>query len=231
MAKCKFLYLFFVALFYISCHEKPGVIQKTAPPKKNTIVSPKKKAKEIKKVVPNSKNATTFFTQYGKDNPETGAIIQTDLGDIHLKLFRDTPLHRASFVYLVKEGYFDLTCFHRVVPDFIIQGGNGDTEAVANFKNKLRNYKIPPEFRKNHPHKRGALAAAREWEYNPDKVTTPFEFYIILGVDDYGHLDGEHTVFGQVTKGMDVVDAISVVRVSRDEWPMENINMTIKLLE
>jgi len=227
LVRFKVLNFLFIALFLISCHEKSKVAQ----PKKQAAISIKKKTKKVKKVYPNSKNAVAFFTEYGKKNPESKVIIQTNLGDIHLELFRDTPLHRASFVYLIKEGYFDLTCFHRVVPDFIIQGGNGDTEAVANFKNKLSNYKIPPEFRKNHPHKRGALAAAREWEYNPEKVTTPFEFYIILGVDDYGHLDGEHTVFGQVSKGMDIVDAISMVRTSRDEWPMKNINMTIKLIE
>lgn len=228
LANYKILYFLAFTLIFFGCETKPSPKAKTSTTQKKPIVKKKKvKKKQDLTVYPNTRTAVEFFTEYGKKNPETHATIQTSFGNIELELFKDTPLHRASFVYLVKEGYFDLTSFHRVVPDFIIQGGNGDTEAVANFKNKRKNYKIPPEFRTNHPHKRGALAAAREWEYNPEKLTTPFEFYIILGVDDYRHLNGEHTVFGQVLSGMSVVDAISKVETSKDEWPIDNVNMKI----
>lgn len=227
MKKFKILVLLLISL--ISCkQEKAKKVQKKTT--KSTQKANKPKRKADTKVYPNTKTAVAFFEEYGKKNPETKGYIETKFGNIYFELFEDTPLHRASFIYLVKEGYFDLTCFHRVVPDFIVQGGNGDTEAVANFKNKRKNYRIPPEFKSNHPHGRGTLAAAREWEYNPKKLTTPFEFYIILGVDDYGHLDGEHTVFGKITKGMDVVDTISMLPTSRDEWPMEDVNIKIKLL-
>src|SRR5690606_5429746 len=71
-------------------------------------------------------NVVSFLTEYGEKNPETQVLISTRFGEIEIELFKDTPLHRANFVYLVKQHYFDETFFHRVVPNFSIQAGNSD---------------------------------------------------------------------------------------------------------
>ena len=96
-------------------------------PNKNIAPSIKKVAKKKKVTLIKDHittgNAVSFFKAYGHKFPDTNVLIKTRLGNIKLKLYKNTPLHRASFVYLIKQGYFNRCCFHRVVPDFIIQGG------------------------------------------------------------------------------------------------------------
>ena len=175
-------------------------------------------------------NAIDFLIAYGKENPETELLIKTRLGNIKVKLYEDTPLHRANFIFLTKVGYFNTTGFHRVVPDFIVQGGNSESLKTLRIRNKYRNYTIPPEFRKNRKHKYGALAAAREWENNISKKSNPFEFYFIQAKKGAFHIDGEHTVFGEIVSGFEVLDKIANIKAGRDEWPLENVYMEIVVL-
>lgn len=177
------------------------------------------------------KNAVEFLIAYGKQHPETLVKLKTRLGDMTIKLYEDTPLHRASFLFLSNVGYFNTTCFHRVVPDFLIQGGNSEGYKTLNIKNKYQNYNIPPEFRKHRIHKYGAVAAAREWEDNISKKSDAFEFYIIQNKKGAHHIDGEHTVFGEVISGFDVLDKIAHVKAGRDEWPLEDVYMEMEVLE
>ncbi len=122
------------------------------------------------------KDVVPFFTNYGTKNPETMVKISTRLGDIYLELYEDTPLHRANFIYLVKRGYFSDTFFHRVVPKFIIQGGNSDLPST----NKKRaaigaTYLLPAEINgRNVTY--GSITGAKEYRENPDNKTAPFEF-------------------------------------------------------
>src|SRR5687768_4325914 len=97
-------------------------------------------------------NLNDVLTQYGKENPETEVEISTSFGIIRLKLFSDTPLHRANFVKQIKEGYYDNADFYRVVYEFMIQGGD---------MSKSLPYRLPSEFRPHYFHKKGALAMAR----------------------------------------------------------------------
>ena len=154
-------------------------------------------------------NATvvSFFTEYGKNNPETKVKITTRFGPIEIMLYEDTPLHRANFIYLVKQGYFSDTFFHRVVPNFIIQGGNSDLVSTNKKRNKIgSNYLLPAEIN-GRDHSYGSVSGAKEYRENPDKQTMPFEFFIFLGPQSStSHLNGNYTVFGKVTKGMDVVE-------------------------
>ena len=106
-------------------------------------------ASENRKDSINKKNAVLFLSKYGESNKETKVLIKTRLGNIKIKLFEDTPLHRASFIFLAKMGYFDTTCFYRVVPDFIIQGGESERLDTQKYKARYQRYKIPPEFKKN----------------------------------------------------------------------------------
>jgi peptidylprolyl isomerase len=228
----RFLILLCITAVLFSCQEE----KKTVPPVKQTIVKKvvrkkKTKAKKTAKIVyPSTATAVDFFTEYGKKNPETRVLISTDFGDMEIELFKDTPIHRASFIYLVKEGCFDMSGFYRIIEDFVIQAGRSDLESLAAFKNLRKNYKIPPEFRKNHVHKRGTVAAARDWTYNPSKLSTAFEFYILVGTDDYTHIDGEHTIFGRVVKGMSTADKISRVKTAADDWPLKDVNMKVKVI-
>ncbi|NIJ45311.1 peptidylprolyl isomerase [Wenyingzhuangia heitensis] len=189
-----------------------------------------KKELLIKDII-NHKNVKSFFLDYGKKNPETKLLLKTRLGNIHITLYKETPLHRASFIYLIKNGYYNKTCFHRIVKDFIIQGGWSEKTIVDTYRIQLNNYKLPPEFRDGITHKRGALSATRRWVNNPGKKSNPFEFFIIQTKLDCSHLDGEHTVFGQVTKGLDVIDKIIDVKLDgHSEWPEVDVNIEFEIL-
>ena len=157
-------------------------------------------------------------------------MLKTRLGNITVQLYEDTPLHRANFIFLSDVGYFNTTCFHRVVPDFIVQGGNSENSKTLRIRNKYENYTIPPEFRSHRKHKYGALAAARDWEDNPSKKSNPFEFYIIQGKQGAYHLDGEHTVFGEVISGFDVLDKIVNLKAGRDQWPLKDVFIDAKVI-
>lgn len=173
-------------------------------------------------------NVISFLKDYGKEHPEKNCVIETKFGNIEIELFENTPLHRANFIYLVRNNYFNTTYFHRVVKDFIIQGGNSDEVKTKKSRKAIGDYLIPPEFTKNR-HNYGALAAARSWEGNPEKMSNPFEFYIIQNKVGSYHLDGEHTVFGRVTKGMNVVEEIAKQPIDAGEYPLLNIEMQIRL--
>ncbi|MGB2128003.1 MAG: peptidylprolyl isomerase [Flavicella sp.] len=230
----KKLYLCALAISIIACTKTKKIKSVTkSTPTKNSVTVPKKKKEKYRYIhdTINSENAIAFFTEYGKNHPETKVKLSTRLGDIYIKLYENTPLHRASFIYLVKHKYFDTTCFYRIVPDFIIQGGNSDEEATAEFRRQLNNYLLPSEFRKNRKHKRGALAAAREWVDNPEKKSSPFQFYFIQARRSQAHLDFEHTVFGEITKGLSVIDKIAELPTDPKEWPLQDVFIEMRVLE
>ncbi len=179
-----------------------------------------------------NENIVSFLTEYGKKNPETSVLISTKQGDVEIELYKDTPLHRANFIYLVKQKYFDETYFHRIVPNFIIQGGNADDYAVPKFRSKIGgNYLIPAEIN-GRKHEYGSVTGAKEYRENPDKKTMPFEFFIFLGpLSSSSHLNGNYTVFGKVSKGMDVVEKIANLPRSEDEWPKQNVNIKASIIQ
>lgn len=121
-----------------------------------------------------------------KENNQTRVRIKTSMGDIVVRLYDETPKHRDNFVKLAKEGYFDGTLFHRVIRDFMIQGGDPDSKGAPAGKNLGTggpDYTIPAEF--VFPklyHKRGALSAARTGdEVNPNRESSGSQFYIVWG--------------------------------------------------
>jgi len=223
------LYLFSYIILLYGCKESP---QKQIPQKKLT-----KGVKHTQSMVTakpsdsiTSKNAIDFLIRYGEAHPETRVHFKTRLGNLSIKLYKDTPLHRASFLFLINNGYFNTTCFHRIVPNFIVQGGNSENPNTLRIKNKYQNYTIPPEFRTHRKHKYGALAAAREWENNPSKKSNPFEFYFIQAKKGAHHINGEHTVFGEITSGFDTLEKISRLQAGRDEWPYKDVFIKAKVL-
>ncbi|GGZ51591.1 peptidylprolyl isomerase [Mesonia mobilis] len=164
-----------------------------------------------------------FLTKYGKENPEDQVTIYTNFGEIDVKLYKDTPLHRANFIRLAKIGYFETTFFHRVLDNFVVQGGNSDNLSTQKVRAAVGDYLIPSEFSSKHQHYRGAFSAAKYAEQNVSKASSPFEFFIVQGKRGAHHLDNDHTVFGEVTRGMDVVDKIAKVKTDASEWPIRNI--------
>lgn len=231
------IFLLFFATLCLSC-------QDTKSPKKEVSQTPvivdtileKKEVKPPKGTPGNPMIASQaelkpFLKKYGKENPETKVRIKTRFGNIEVELFEDTPLHRANFIMLVKNGYFNSTQFHRVSPGFVVQGGNNDTKTTARNRQGIGRYLLPNEALPQHPHVRGAFSAAKYSEQNISKASSPFEFFIVQDHRGAPHIDGEHTVFGRVTKGMDVVDKMNQVTVDASEWPEENIYMEIEIIE
>jgi len=226
-----------------------------------TATTKKKKPKK-KDTYPTLTNETVvdFLKEYGKENRETLVEMETRFGNIKIRLYRNTPLHRANFVYLTKQKYFDETQFYRVADGFVCQAGNSDEWETQYTRKRLGMYTLPAELPKENLHKVGAVAAARQYKNNPDKLSSPYEFYITLGptyndatiraiakeaglnytreqLDVYINkggqptLDQQHTVFGEVVEGMDVVYEINKVEVDSREWPHEVIPIKMRIIE
>jgi peptidyl-prolyl cis-trans isomerase B (cyclophilin B) len=169
----------------------------------------------------------TFTKEEIKKMSETKAVIETKFGNIELSFFPDVaPNHVKNFVDLGKKGFYDGTIFHRVIPGFMIQGGdpNSKNPDKSNHGMGGPGYTVKAEFNKK-PHKRGTLSMARAG--HPD--TAGSQFFICVA--DTPFLDGQYTVFGEVVSGMDVADKIvNQPRDPRDN-PNERIEMKVKISE
>jgi cyclophilin family peptidyl-prolyl cis-trans isomerase len=184
-------------------------------------------------------------------------VITTDYGKIVMALYENTPKHRDNMLKLVKEKFYDSTLFHRVIPGFVVQGGDPASKTAqpgAALGEGDVGYKIPAEINMADYHKRGAIGMARD--NNPDKASSGCQFYIVVGkkftedelknisartgrkftpkqIRDYKtiggtpHLDGNYTVFGIVEEGMDVVDKIAAMQRDGADRP----NMDIKMVK
>lgn len=199
-----------------------------------------------------------FLSAQNIKKTETMVLIKTTKGDIHIKLYNETPLHRDNFLKLAKEGFYDNVLFHRVIKDFMIQ--TGDPESVHASADKQLGmggpgYTIPAEIIPGFYHKKGALAAARMGDnVNPNKESSGSQFFIVQGrtfsddeiksfearsgmkftkdqwdtykyVGGTPHLDGAYTVFGEVVKGLNVVEDISYVKCGRGDRPLEDVKI------
>lgn len=214
------------AFLCIACKSEVKTPKSELKPDPSDIDKPKY---DLKTIVVSDENAVDFFTWYGSFNPENQIVFHTKLGDIEVELFTDTPIHRASMIYLIKKKYFDTTFFHRVVKGFVVQGGNSDEIKTSKARKNIGRYTLPPEFMPNHQHDFGVLCAARSWIDNPQKRSTPFEFYFVHNRNGEHHLNNEHTVVGKITKGIDVLDQIAHQDTDKGDYPLFNINMTATL--
>ncbi|WP_083448322.1 peptidylprolyl isomerase [Nitrospira moscoviensis] len=156
------------------------------------------------------------------------AIIKTKFGDIEIKFYPDVaPKHVENFIKLAKEGFYNGTIFHRVIPGFMIQGGDPNTKdslKKETYGQGGPGYTVKAEF-SDIPHKRGIVSMARA----SDPDTAGSQFFIV--VEDSRFLDRKYTVFGEVTKGIGVADKI--VNLPRDERdnPRERVEMTVTIVE
>ena len=198
------------------------------PFKKSIIQKDKEIVKEFKL---NDENAIPFLFEYGKNNTENKVRIITGYGSIDIELFNDTPYHRANFIYLIKNKYFQGEYFHRVVKDFIIQGGNSDNISTSKKRRKIGRYLLPPDTKNGYKHHRGILSMPSSEIENPYKLASPYEFFIVQKKDGAYHLDKNYTAFGKVINGMNVVDLISNLETDKREWPLDNVRFNIEIIE
>ncbi|MDJ0367090.1 peptidylprolyl isomerase [Hymenobacter sp. H14-R3] len=199
--------------------------------------------------------APAALLAYGQQYPGSEVLFKTRLGNIRVRLYDDTPVHKANFLLLARRGVFDETVFNRVVKGFAVQGGQ--TSGVRSIH--LRRYRLPPEFRPQHFHVKGALGMARyDDDKNPGHLSSNTDFYFVVGekltpyqsrgaagrpltpaqVAAYATkggvptLDGKYTVFGEVIEGLDVVDKISQIPVDpQDKWPINDVAMKVEVVK
>jgi len=150
--------------------------------------------------------------------------IKTPKGDILVWLYDETPNHKASFIQLANEGYWDSLTFNRVIPDFVAQGGCPDTPEGFNDPK----YLLEPEFKENLTHEYGAFGAGRDG--NAEKLSARCQFYIVQNKEGEHRLDGDYTVFGKVIKGMDIVDAIVKVERNSIDQPLTPITLDVNII-
>lgn len=167
---------------------------------------------------------------FKKQPKEEIVTITTEMGTVDLMLYKDTPMHRANFLKLAKQGYYDGTSFHRIIDGFMIQGGDPNSKDANpdNDGNGGPGYTIPAEFVPAHTHNKGALAAARLGDnQNPKKESSGSQFYIVENADGTHFLDNSYTVFGQVVKGMETVERIAEQKKNPMDRPLKDIKMTV----
>jgi len=178
-----------------------------------------------------------FIMNYEKETEV--AVISTSYGDMVVEFYPDVaPMHVESFVALANEQYFDGTTFHRVIPDFVIQGGDPNSKLenrslhgtggrAGKFfgigdENDSSTWLIPQEFN-SIPHEKGILSMAR----TNDPNSASSQFFVCHG--DPSFLDNNYTVFGKVIQGLEVIDSIANVEKDMNDNPLEKIEMTVKM--
>jgi peptidyl-prolyl cis-trans isomerase B (cyclophilin B) len=192
---------------------------------------------------------------FGQDQKRVKVLISTDYGDMVAELYNETPQHRDNVIKLVDAGWYDGSPFHRVIENFLIQGGHNADGRVD------PGYTIPAEFSTKFYHKKGALAAARMGDnVNPMKESSGCQFYIVQGrvvneetlasmsqrsgfsysneaIEAYTtiggtpHLDGGYTVFGELISGLEVIDKLAAVQKGAGDVPVKEMKMNISIVK
>ncbi|NEU09039.1 peptidylprolyl isomerase [Flavihumibacter sp. R14] len=189
--------------------------------------------------------------------------LKSSQGECIIMLYNQTPKHHDNFLKLANEGFYNGTLFHRVIKEFMIQGGDPDSKTAkpgqALGEGDL-GYLVDAEFRDSLFHKKGVLAAARD--NNPQKASSASQFYIVQGkvwtdekldqlqtnrlngrqiptwqrevyktIGGVPHLDQNYTVYGEVVKGIEMVDAIAAVKTAPGDRPVEDVKMEVSVLK
>jgi len=192
-------------------------------------------------------------TKKPKEETEHLVLISTSLGNMTVKLYNSTPKHRDNFLKLVADSFYDSLLFHRVIRNFMIQGGDPLSKNAAPgvmLGSGDNGYTVPAEFVPGLFHKKGALSAART--ENPEKASSGCQFYIVQGqvvtadqikmmeqqrnivlsdaqkaiytsTGGSPWLDGSYTVFGEVVEGLEVIDTIAAVKTAPGDRPVDNV--------
>ncbi|NPA33632.1 MAG: peptidylprolyl isomerase [Chlorobi bacterium] len=190
-------------------------------------------------------------------------LIHTDYGTMRMRLYCETPIHSENFLKLAREGFYDSLLFHRVIPEFVVQGGDPNSRNAK--KGEVLGqggpgYTLPAEIKPNLYHKKGAVAAARlPDQINPERRSSGSQFYIVIGrkwtekelqqierktgykfteeqkkvyqtKGGTPFLDGQYTVFGEITKGIEVAEKISNLPRDRYDRPLQDVRFTVEVV-
>lgn len=220
---------------FFNCEDKHSEKKSTPKTTKKTkAVSPIENVKKDTSEFPvlDTKNAMEFFLQYEKKNKENKVLMKTDFGDIEILLFNKTKFHRANFIYLTKRKYYNNTQFYRVINNFMVQAGNSDDKKTARKRHKIGRYLLPKDTKRGFTHDRGVISMPSSDINNPHKLASPYEFFIVQQRGGAHFLDGDYTIFGKVTKGMNVIDKIAAVKTDEADWPLKNIYIkSVEIIE
>lgn len=264
--KCQLVMTAALSVLALSCIQTPSkdaaqtVVQSDEPAAQNKSDTSAEDQIPTPEIPPplSDKSAEKFLTAYGSRVKTSLVTMRTGWGDVVIRLFDDVPLHRANFLYLVERGYYSPSQIVRIVPDFIIQGGNSEEREDQLNRALIGDHTLPAEFRSHRIHKRGAVAMSRSYTDNPTKRSSAYDFYIVIGKPVNGptlhttamgngmaytdaqkevyatiggapHLDNEHTVFGEVISGMDVVQTLSRLDRDASDWPIQQIEFNLEL--
>jgi cyclophilin family peptidyl-prolyl cis-trans isomerase len=168
-----------------------------------------------------------------KSKKDEVVTISTNLGDIRIILFSDTPLHRANFLQKAKSGFYNGTTFHRVIPHFMVQGGDPnskDNDPTNDGQGPPNEPTLAAELAAGHKHEYGAVAAARQGDFvNPQRASSSSQFYLVENHQGAHFLDGQYTVFGQVIQGQEIMDKIAALPKDDRDHPLTDLKMTMKV--
>lgn len=164
-----------------------------------------------------------------KTEKEVVMVVETTMGTVEFKLYNETPQHRDNFIRLAEEHYFDSLLFHRVIDGFVIQGGDPNSKYAKPGEllgDGEPDFRVPAEIRVDQGITcvKGSILAAREGDdVNPNRESCASQYCFMMR--PCPHLDGAYTVFGEVTEGMDVLEAIQKVATDEYDRPLEDIRM------
>jgi peptidyl-prolyl cis-trans isomerase A (cyclophilin A) len=221
--------IFCFTLLLLNCEDKkykkeiepkniPTKTEQTESEKESVVTEPEREFPVL-----TSKNSMEFFLKYEKENNENKVRLTTDFGDIDILLYNKTKFHRANFIFLTKQHYFEGTQFYRVINNFMVQAGNSDDRKTTLKRNKIGKYLLPTDTKRGYKHDRGVISMPSGEIDNPHKLASPFEFFIVQQHGGSHFLDGDYTIFGKVIKGMAVIDKIAAVKTDDADWPLLNI--------
>lgn len=238
-----------------ACSNEPKKIETKQEAEKKEVKQQTAQPEKTAEVVPVEKPAIAETPDKFKDNNEIKLLLSTDQGEILLKLYNKTPGHRDNMVDLINKGWYKNSPFHRVIKNFMIQGGHNADGRVD------PGYTIPAEFKHEYIHKKGALAAARMGDQvNPAKESSGCQFYIVQGkksndnelnmIEKKGgfkytpeqreiyktiggtpFLDYSYTVFGEVVDGIEVIDNIASVKTGGGDVPIKPVVMELSVVK
>ena len=230
-----FFSLILLLFFFLGCSspKKKPTVNKVATAKKVVVEKEKRNSLLLQEptIYLDEKNAIPFLFDYQQEDLPNQVKIDTRFGEIIIELLDEAPYHKANFIYLTRLGYFNDTFFHRVVPNFVIQGGNSDHPNTSKKRRQIGRYLLPPDVKKRVKHHRGIVSMPSSEMDNPHRLASPYEFFIVQQKGGAYHLDGNYTPFGKVIKGMDIVDAICAQAVDEREAPINNIRMQVDIVK
>lgn len=172
------------------------------------------------------------FAQTASSKFDEIITIKTPVGDMVAVLYDATPRHKENFLKLAKSGYYNGTTFHRIISDFMIQGGDPNSKDSISDNDGMGGpgYTLPNEIKPELKHEFGAIAAARMGDgVNPKKESSGSQFYIVQNHQGTSHLDNSYTVFGKIISGLDVIDKIAAQPKNFRDRPDKNIPITMSV--